>query len=72
MLNEFGNSFQFFILAALIAVAAAQQSYQAPGYKAPAYEAPAYKAPAYEAPAAYKAESYVCFCLKNLQRDFLQ
>ena len=39
---------QFFIIAALIAVAAADSAYPAPAYPAPAYNAPAYSTPKYD------------------------
>ena len=48
--------FQFFILVALFAVAAAD-SYKAAEYKAPKYEAPKYETPKYEAPKAPKYET---------------
>lgn len=48
------GSFQFILVAALFAVAAASDygytkpAYEAPEYKAPAYTAPSYTAPIYE------------------------
>ena len=48
---------QFFVVAALFAVAAANSAYPAPAYPAKAYAAPAYPAKAYSAPA-YPAKAY--------------
>ena len=48
---------QFFVVAALFAVAAANSAYPAPAYPAKAYAAPAYPAKAYPAPA-YPAPAY--------------
>jgi hypothetical protein len=54
--TNFLFKFQFFILVALFAVAAAD-SYKAAEYKAPKYESPKYEAPKYEAPKAPKYEA---------------
>jgi hypothetical protein len=54
--TNFLFKFQFFILVALFAVAAAD-SYKAAEYKAPKYEAPKYEAPKYETPK-YEAPKY--------------
>ena len=48
---------QFFVVAALFAVAAANSAYPAPAYPAKAYAAPAYPAKAYSAPA-YPEKTY--------------
>jgi len=59
--TNFLFQFQFFILVALFAVAAADSykaaEYKAPKYEAPKYEAPKYEAPKYEAPKAPKYEA---------------
>ena len=49
------------IVAALFAVALADEAYPAPAYPAPAYPAPAYPAPAYPKPAAYDYVSIILF-----------
>ena len=54
--TNFLFKFQFFILVALFAVAAAD-SYKAAEYKTPKYEAPKYEAPKYETPK-YEAPKY--------------
>ncbi|EFX77547.1 hypothetical protein DAPPUDRAFT_305797 [Daphnia pulex] len=48
---------KLFVIAAVLAVAAAAPSSYKPEYKAPAYSAPAYAAPSYSAPA-YAAPAY--------------
>jgi hypothetical protein len=49
--------FPQFVIAAVLAVAAAAPSSYKPEYKAPVYAAPKYAAPAYSAPA-YSAPAY--------------
>ena len=47
-----------FVIAAVLAVAAAAPSSYKPEYKAPVYAAPSYAAPAYSAPAYNKDNKY--------------
>ncbi|XP_046631892.1 repetitive proline-rich cell wall protein 1-like [Daphnia pulicaria] len=50
---------KFIVLAAVFAVAAANNAYnKAPVYSAPSYKSPAYSAPAYSAPEEYPAQPY--------------
>ena len=51
--------FKFFIVAVLIAVAAASDSYNRLGYTAPTYKTHTYTAPTYSAPAYNKEYEYV-------------
>ena len=50
--------FPQFVIAAVLAVAAAAPSSYKPEYKAPVYAAPSYSAPAYSAPAYNKDNKY--------------
>ena len=50
--------FPQFVIAAVLAVAAAAPSSYKPEYKAPVYAAPSYAAPAYSAPAYNKDNKY--------------
>ena len=59
--------FKFFIVAALIAVAAASDSYNRPAYTAPVYKTHSYTAPAYSAPAYNKEYEYVISSIYSIQ-----
>ena len=59
--------FKFFIVAVLIAVAAASDSYNRPAYTAPTYKTHTYTAPTYSAPAYNKEYEYVISSIHSVQ-----